>query len=194
MLAETENKKQMLEEYVKDNDHAKEVQKYALMIFDAFNEAGIFNFSLRQREYLKKAARLHDIGYAIESKSHHKHGMKMIISQGLDGFDEEETLVVANIARYHRGSFPDEQKHEYYAELSDENRELVKKLGSILRLADGLDKPHKNLILRIRAVQNDTELLLYIKTIGFKPNLKMAEKKKDMMEEVFQRKVKFLFE
>lgn len=189
------NKKnsQIFEKYCNDKDHALEVEKYALMILDAFN-ANICHFSEKEKEYLSQAAKLHDIGYVIEKKSHHKHAMKIIIEEGIKNFNAEENLIIANIARYHRGSLPDENKHEMYAKLTKEQKELVKKLGSFLKLADGFDKPHKNLILRMRAQETEESIILYLKTIGFKPNLKMAEKKKDLLEFTFEKNLKFMFE
>lgn len=183
----------MLEKYCSDKEHAAEVAKYAVMIFDALNES-VCKFSDREKEYLVQAAKLHDIGYFVGKKSHHKHSMKMILDEGLEGYSKEEIAIIANIARYHRGSLPDESRHECYAALSDEDKQTVSGLAAILKIADGLDKPHKNLILRMRAVQTDKAIELYMKTIGFKPNLKMAEKKKDLFETVFKRPLLFLFE
>ena len=47
--------------------------------------------------------------------------------------------MVAAIARYHRGALP-KRKHESYGELSPDDREVVRRLAGILRLADGLDR------------------------------------------------------
>ena len=185
----------LYEKYCKKKEHAQEVKKYAVMILNALARGvKVFeNLPQKSVEYLEYAALLHDIGYAVEKKSHHKHAMNIIIDEGIDGFSKEEILIIANIARYHRGSFPDINKHEKFAGLSQNAQVLVSKLGAVLRLADGLDKPHKNLILRLKAEETEDSVELYLKTIGFKPNLKMAEGKKDLLEFVLQKKVKFLF-
>ena len=88
---------------------------------------------------------------------------------------------------------PDETKHEIYKNLTPQQKNTVQLLGSIVRLADGFDKPHKNLILRMEAKETPDEVNLYLKTIGFKPNLNMAEKKKDMLEHTLQKKINFIF-
>ncbi len=183
------------DKYCKNTQHACEVKKYAVMIFDVLKQSveSFKNLPQKAQDYLAQAALLHDIGYVVEKKSHHKHTMNIIIDEGIQGFSPEEILIIANIARYHRGSFPDINKHEKYADLSENNRILVSKLGAVLRLADGLDKPHKNLVLRMEAKETADTVELYLKTIGFKPNLKMAEEKKDLLEFVLQKKVKFLF-
>ena len=185
----------LYEKYCKDKEHANEVKKYAVMILDALkqNVSEFKTLSDKAGEYLEHAALLHDIGYVVEKKSHHKHAMNIIIDEGIEGFSDKEILIIANIARYHRASFPDAAKHERFAQLSEEDRLLVSRVGAVLRLADGFDKPHKNLILRMRAEETDDKVKLYLKTIGFKPNLKMAEQKKDLLEFVLQKKVEFLF-
>ena len=171
------------------------MEKYALMILSALKDAveAYKNITERETLYLQIAALLHDIGYVVEKKSHHKHAMNLIIQEGLEGLDNEETKVTANIARYHRGSLPDETKHEIYKNLTPQQKNTVQLLGSIVRLADGFDKPHKNLILRMEAKETPDEVNLYLKTIGFKPNLNMAEKKKDMLEHTLQKKINFIF-
>lgn len=185
----------LFEKYGKNPEHAQEVCKYAVMLFDAFKEniQEFKNIDEKAKKYLQIAALLHDIGYSIDKKSHHKHTMDIILKEGIEGFSANETKITANIARYHRNAFPNPQKHETFASLSCENQRLVTFLGGILRLADGLDKPHKNLILRINAEENADSINLYLKTIGFKPNLKMAENKKDLLEYAFHKKINFLF-
>ena len=191
-MIKTDCDSKIFKKYCKDKDHAYEVERYALMIFEAFTR--IMNFVPEAKDYLSHAAKLHDIGYCVEKKSHHKHAMKIIINEGIEGFTQEENLIIANIARYHRGSLPDENKHECFAKLSAEKRLLVAQLASFLKIADGLDKPHKNLILRIRAEEQPECFNLYLKTVGFKPNLKMAEKKKDLFEYTFKKTLNFVFE
>ena len=185
----------IFEKYCKDKEHAQEVKKYAVMIFSALKQDvdAYKNLPQKSVEYLEQAALLHDIGYAVEKKSHHKHSMSLILNEKIDGFSDYEVKIIANIARYHRGSFPDINKHDQFAQLDEKDRLAICKLGAVLRLADGLDKPHKNLILRMQAEETADSLCLYLKTVGFKPNLKMAEEKKDLLEFVLHKKVNFDF-
>lgn len=194
-MTKTTESNTLYEKYCKDKEHACEVKKYAVMILNALQQncQEFQNLPAKSQNYLENAALLHDIGYVTEKKSHHKHSMNIIVKEGLNDYSQDETLIIANIARYHRGSFPDPSKHEQFARLSDEYQTLVTKLGAILRLADGLDKPHKNLILRMQAKETETTLELYLKTIGFKPNLKTAQEKKDLLEFVLHKNVEFDF-
>lgn len=174
-----------------DVEHAKQVEDYAMKLFSAMM---VFeNYSEREKLYLRIGALLHDIGYCVEKKSHHKHSMQIILDRGIDGFSFDEIKIIANIARYHRAAYPDEEKHFEFASLTDEQKVLVKKLSALLRIADGMDKPHKNLILRIEAKETEQSFDFYIKTIGFKPKLDMAKEKSSLFELVYGKTVNFLF-
>jgi exopolyphosphatase/guanosine-5'-triphosphate,3'-diphosphate pyrophosphatase len=96
-------------------------------------------------ELLEYAALLHDIGYFFGYDVHHKHAHRMIMSAEIPGLTEREKTLVANIARYHRSARP-KLKHKAFAALSEEDREVVTRLGAILRLADGLDRSHTNAV------------------------------------------------
>jgi exopolyphosphatase/guanosine-5'-triphosphate,3'-diphosphate pyrophosphatase len=54
--------------------------------------------------------------------------------------------MVAALARSHRRSPPDPRRHEDYALLSKAQRQQVRKLAAILRLADALDTEHRQSI------------------------------------------------
>lgn len=184
---------EFFDKYIIDIEHSQEVAKYCQMISNALTTANICSFDDRELSYLQTAALLHDIGYNVEKKAHHKHSLDIILKEGIEGYTDEEILIIGNIARYHRNSFPDVHSHKMFAMLDEKKQSLVSELSAILRLADGLDKPHKNLILRLRA-ESEKSLKFYIKTIGYKPSLKAAENKKDLLEKVLNKQISFIFE
>lgn len=140
---------EMLNKYSKNTSHSQEVRRIALMLFDEVSQK-LFDMPQTEKKYLESASLLHDIGYFKETKGHNKHSMKMIIKEGLREFSPQQTKLVACIARYHRGSLPDKEEHEVYNTLEKSERKIVKRLGGILKLADGLDKAHKSIIEKIK--------------------------------------------
>jgi exopolyphosphatase/guanosine-5'-triphosphate,3'-diphosphate pyrophosphatase len=66
------------------------------------------------------------------------------------GLTPDERGIVANIARYHRKGPPD-PAHPAYRDLSKESRGKVRGLAAILRIADALDREHKQKIESVRA-------------------------------------------
>src|SRR5258706_12481512 len=117
-----------------EEQHAQQVARLAERIFDYLVRSSATSLTRHHRTLLSAAALLHDIGYHIAHESHHKHSLYLIKNSELTGFSEAERDVIANVARYHRGSEPKE-RHEYYATLNQPARETVNTLAAILRIA-----------------------------------------------------------
>ena len=191
------NAEQMLEKYSNNSSHPEEVRRLAMMIFDGVNET-LKEMSNKQRIYLENAALLHDIGYYVDSKSHNKHSQKMILDYGLEDFNERQKEIISCVCRYHRGSLPDKKEHEVYCHFDKKERKIVKRLGGILRIADGLDRAHVSLIKKIRvnydSENNITEMYLTPNNIDYRPDISHAIRKKDLFELGFKTQVVFKFE
>lgn len=119
--------------------HAHHVRALALQLFDAL--APHLTLRPADRQTLADAALLHDIGYHISYDDHHKHAYHLISHARLVGVGPEERLVMANVARYHRGPEP-KLRHRPYAQLGREQRQRVRRLAALLRIADGFDRGH----------------------------------------------------
>jgi exopolyphosphatase / guanosine-5'-triphosphate,3'-diphosphate pyrophosphatase len=84
--------------------HNLQTARLALRLFDV--TASVHGLGGREREWLEYAALLHDIGYSVHYRGHHKHAYYLITNAVLDAFDQREVEIIAQVARYHRGSFP----------------------------------------------------------------------------------------
>ena len=168
-----------------------------MIIFDETCEK-IHDLSNKERRYLEAGALLHDIGYHIDSKGHNKHSMKIVMEEGIEGFGFHELMIIACICRYHRGGLPDKNEHEIYCELDKKDRKTVKRLGGILRLADGLDRGHLNLIKKIRLdydeENNIAKFILTPNTPEFLPDISFAVRKRDLYEIGFKCQSVLVFE
>lgn len=180
---------EMLEKYSNRSSHPIEVRKIAMMIFDEVNEK-IKEMPQIHRKYLGEAALLHDIGYYVDSKGHNKHSQKMIMDEGLEDFDIHDLEIIGCICRYHRGSLPDKEKHDIYKTFDKKDRKTVKRLGGILRVADGFDRAHMNLIRKIKLnydeYTNIVEFIVTPNTPEFRPDLSSAIRKRDLFETGFK--------
>lgn len=129
-----------------DRLHSEQVAMLSLSIYDQLCEGSSLLPGLgaepRERELLEAAAVLHDIGILVEYRQHHKHSRVMIQHAELPGLTPREIEIVSLVARYHRRAEPT-TKHADFAALSAQDRESVERLAGILRLADGLDRSHK---------------------------------------------------
>lgn len=100
---------------------------------------------------LWSAAMLHDVGMFIGRNGHHKHSYYLIKNAGLLGHSEEEVALIASIARYHRGSEP-KVTHEAWYSHDLEGRKIVYDLASFLRIAEALDRSHKQVVKNLRVI------------------------------------------
>ncbi len=132
--------------------HGQQVQRLALRLFDSLGER--IGCEPEDRALLSDAALLHDVGYHISYDRHHKHSYHLILHAELLGVAPEEQVVMANVARYHRGAVP-KRKHRNFGELSGELRDRVSRLSALLRVADGFDRGHVGAVadLKVRRLQ-----------------------------------------
>lgn len=169
-----------------DERHALDVNEIALTFFDQFQD--LHHMGNTERIWLETAALLHDIGKRQNREIHHKLARNIIIDFSVLPFGKEERKIIGLVARYHRGSLPDE-KHKYFGELDKESRDYVIKLASVLRIADGLvsgKSKIKSLICDI----GSREIVINLKSKK-SINLYKAAKKADLFEQVFGKSVVF---
>ncbi len=146
-----------------DEAHGLQVARLALLLFDRLRE--LHGLGPRDRQLLRAAAILHDVGTFIAYKKHHKHSLYLISRSELPGLSPEENQVVANIARYHRKGHP-QPHHVEYMGLSPETRVRVDQLASILRIADALDRQHLQLVEEVAVETRGLELHLTLQGEG----------------------------
>ena len=122
-----------------EEPHSLQVQRLALRLFDAVGSR--LGCTPADRATLADAALLHDVGYHINYDRHHKHSYHLIVHAELLGITPAEQIVIANVARYHRGA-PPKRKHRNFGTLDKPLRDQVDRLSAILRVADGFDRGH----------------------------------------------------
>jgi exopolyphosphatase/guanosine-5'-triphosphate,3'-diphosphate pyrophosphatase len=171
-----------------EESHARQVTRLAERIFDGLaSEAGL---SRHQRTLVSAAALLHDAGYHIAHESHHKHGLYLIRHSELTGFSEAERIVIANVARYHRGGLPKE-RHPEFAALNATDRQTVWQLGAIVRLADALDRSYDGRVRDLALRRNGDEVEIHlISGSDCTREIAAAEQKGEMFETAFACRLK----
>lgn len=175
-----------------DAAHAHHVRKMALAIFDSLRADQ--KLSARDRVLLGVAATLHDIGEFVGYAHHHKHGYYLISNSELGGLTNEEMRLVAVAIRYHRRAHPTD-RHPEFALLSRDDRKRVSRLAAILRVADALDREHRQKVRGLTAAVRRGELWLSSKVDG-DPALESwaIENKRALFKEVFGMPVRWEWE
>jgi exopolyphosphatase/guanosine-5'-triphosphate,3'-diphosphate pyrophosphatase len=125
--------------------------------------AALHGLGPAERGLLEVAGLLHDVGYDVSQSAHHKHSLYLIRNADLDGFTSRERDLIANVARYHRKALPADRHAEYMA-LDDADRTLVRRLAALLRLADGLDADHFQVVEAATVVDQGNLIRLELTT------------------------------
>ncbi|MBI1853315.1 MAG: Ppx/GppA family phosphatase [Planctomycetes bacterium] len=174
--------------YQYDAVHSRQVAHLAKKLFDA--TAVLHGLGAAHREILEHAAVLHDIGYFVSDVDHHKHTQYLVAHSELQGFTRNEVAVIANVARYHRKSLP-RDRHPGFTALGMEEREIVRKLAAILRLADALDRSHACAIADVEVSIGPQVAEVRARSRGSIELERLATRhKSDLFERVFGRRVR----
>jgi exopolyphosphatase/guanosine-5'-triphosphate,3'-diphosphate pyrophosphatase len=133
-----------------DEAHARQTARLATLIFDG--TARLHNLGAADRELLRDAALLHDIGHHVSGEHHPRHGQYLLKNIRLYGFTAPEVAVLANLVRYHSRTRP-KRKHSDFDALTKTDQRRVRILSGMLQIADGLDRSHNQ---PVRDLEIDT--------------------------------------
>ncbi|HEX2055528.1 MAG TPA: Ppx/GppA phosphatase family protein [Nitrospiraceae bacterium] len=168
--------------------HALHVAELALRLFDQTKP--LHGYGQREREWLEFAAILHDIGYLINPRQHHKHAYYLIKHSDLSGLTAEEVDIVAHIARYHRRALPG-KKHNDFAAMPAGSQRIVMVLGALLRLADALDRSQFSVVQNLDVIVGKHVTIMLHVAGDAELEIWAARGRADLFEKVFHRSVQF---
>ena len=178
--------------YEEDLTHAAHSTDLALELFDGLRS--LHRFGEAERDVLEAAGLLHNVGRFIAHAAHHKHSYYLIRhSEHLAGFNEHEIELIAQVARYHRKSNP-RPKHEEFAALDDGDRQRVRVLAGILRIAIGLDRTYRRVVRQV-GIEHDDDLVV---TLAVEPDtdveleLFTARERAGLLELAIEKRVDFV--
>ncbi len=123
--------------------HERHVARLALRLFERL--ADIHGLAPGDRDLLYAAALVHGVGRFVAESGRHKHSAYIIRSSALDGWRDDERMLIASIARYYRKAMP-KAAHLDFTALEPPARQRLEKLAALLRIADGLDSRHLGLV------------------------------------------------
>ncbi|MGE5217552.1 MAG: HD domain-containing protein [Chloroflexota bacterium] len=181
---------QVCQKYLYDASHSQHVSQLAVNLF--YQLQALHKLPERYAGILHAGAMLHDIGLFIANAKHHKHSYYLIKSSGMKSFNKLDLELVANIARYHRKAHPS-QKHLGFSQLSPTNRDVVRKLSSLLRVADALDFRREQRVASVSCTlhKSKTLTLSIAASANVNDEVHWASKKGELIREVFNRELEF---
>lgn len=143
--------------YMGSRKRAETLESITMTIFDSMKK--VHGLGSRERFYLRIAAILHDCGKYISMMDIGETSYHIIMATEIIGLSHMEREIVANVVRYNHSPFV------YYnnmqsKSMSNEAYLVIAKLTAILKVANGLDRSHKQKLKGVKAVLRDEELIL----------------------------------
>lgn len=147
--------------YLGSRKRAETLEKITMTIFDSMKK--VHGLGNRERLYLRLAAMLHDCGKYISMMDIGETSYHIIMATEMIGLSHMEREIVASVVRYNHSPFVYYENMEHNG-LTNEAYLIVAKLTAILKIANGLDRSHKQKLKAVKATLKENELILTIDT------------------------------
>ena len=122
-----------------EEKHVEHVVNLSIQLFKQLRV--LHKFPRQYLKILKVAAMLHDCGMRIKYYNHQRHSWYMILNASLYGVTHREIVLAAFTACCHKKEdINTSDWARYRGIISDDDLEIVKKLGVMLRIAESLDR------------------------------------------------------
>ena len=133
---------------------------------------------------MQLAVILHDCGKYVNMNSGGADGYNIIMGTEIIGLSHRERQLVANLVKYNTVWLPSYDRIE--GEISREEYILISKLTAILRVANALDRSHKQKITKIKVSLSENKLVLSTDAMeDISLEKALFKSKADFFEEVY---------
>jgi exopolyphosphatase/guanosine-5'-triphosphate,3'-diphosphate pyrophosphatase len=119
----------LMQRYSVDTDTAALVERRARVLFTATRKS--WHLGNSEWDFLRWAARSHEIGMAISHKHYNRHTAYLLRNADLPGFSQQEQEQLAVLALAHRGKLD----NEVFSGIPEQEHPRLLRLITILRLA-----------------------------------------------------------
>ena len=173
-----------------DLQHAEHVRELSLLLFDQLQP--VHHFPPQARHLLEAGALLHDVGHIVSHRGHHKHGEYLVFNGDIAGLEGRERSVVAGLVRYHNRKSEPASHHLAYASLGNVDRRMLRRLASLVRVAEALDHSHRQRLTNLKASFQRGAVGLHVTTRGdASEDLRAADRAAGLFEKEFHTKLYF---
>ncbi len=138
------------------------LETITMHIFDCLKKRS--GLTGRDRLLLRIAAILHDCGKYISLYNLADCSYNIIISTEIIGLSHEEREIVADVVKFNHMEFEAYEEIASSQLISGEQYLRIAKLTAILRVANGLDRSHKQKFKHIKAAIKDKDLIITVHT------------------------------
>ncbi len=170
--------------YMGSKKRGETLERIALTIFDSMKR--IHGMGKRERLLLQLSTRLHDCGKYISMVNLGECSYNIIMSTEIIGLSHKEREIVANVVKYNHEPFVYYYGADGRSLLDEDAYLVVAKLTAILRVANGLDRSHKQKFKDVKTVVKDGQLVIHVDTAAdITLERGLFTKRADFFEEVY---------
>jgi len=174
--------KNMSMRYMSYSQHIDALTDMASLLFDAMKK--VHGMGKREKLLLKVAAILHDCGKYISLAESAQCAYQIIRATEIIGLTHLEREMVASVVLYNTS--PLDPYEELADRMDSHSYTVVAKLAAILKVANAMDRSHKQKFKNVKAVIKNKELLITIETIDdISLEKGLLATKADIFEEIF---------
>ena len=168
--------------YMGSKKRSETLENITVTVFDSMKK--VHGLGKRERLYLRLAAILYDCGKYVSLTNIGETSYQIIMATEIIGLSHQEREIVANVVRFNHSKFIYDWQKSGEAGPDRASALVVAKLTAILRLASGLDRSHKQKLKGLKAVLQDSRLLITVD----------AQEDITLEKEFFQRRGEFFQE
>lgn len=170
--------------YMGSKKRGETLEQITMTIYDSMKK--IHGLGKRERLLLRLAALLHDCGKYISLTSVGECSYSIIMATEMIGLSHSEREIVANIVKYNHMDFEYYEKNRKSTELDRASYLIAAKLTAILRIANGLDRSHKQKFKNIKVSLREQQLFILVDTLeDITLENGLFDSKADFFEEVY---------
>ena len=155
--------KNIAKRYQSNKTHLAGTEYLALTIFDKMKR--IHGMSRRERLLLQIAVLLHDCGKYISMNRTAQCSYEIVMSTEIIGLSHREREIIANAIRFNTEEFVSFEEFSMGCSLDRNDYLLTAKISAILRVANSMDRSHKQKFKNVKVTLKDRELIVVVDTV-----------------------------
>lgn len=173
----------LMKDWEEEPQHVLHVTAWAVQLFE--NLSSEHKLGKKDLDYLVAGALLHDTGWstATEERPHHKESARRIREHPWQNLTQKEREFVALVARYHRKSAPSSQ-HNRFKNLETDRRDVLRWLAGILRIADAMDRSHRQKLVLDKLELRPGVCLIHARGEGEEEANLGLQRKSDLFQQI----------
>ena len=125
----------------------------------------IHGMGRRERLLLQIAVLLHDCGKYISMNRTAECSYEIVMSTEIIGLSHREREIIANAIRFNTEEFVSFEEFSMGCSLDRNDYLLTAKISAILRVANSMDRSHKQKFKNVKVTLKDRELIVVVDTV-----------------------------